>query len=76
MAHLTLTVDGLGVDPQGRHTVERALAAARGVVRAYVSASIDTVYVAYDPQVTNPVQVVASLTCAGVRVGDLRVAGG
>ncbi len=70
---LTLTVDGLAADPQGREKVERTLAAAEGIRRVYVSASIETVYVAYDPRVTGPAQVVAALARAGVRVDDLKV---
>ena len=70
---LTLTVDGLAADPQGREKVERTLAAAEGIRRVYVSACIETVYVAYDPRVTGPVQVVAALARAGVRVDDLKV---
>jgi hypothetical protein len=75
-AHLTLTVEGLSADPQGRDVVERTLAAARGIHRVYVSPSIETVYVAYDPQVTSPAQVAGALARAGARVGDLKASSG
>jgi hypothetical protein len=52
------------------------LAAARGIHRVYVSPSIETVYVAYDPQVTSPAQVAGALARAGARVGDLKASSG
>jgi copper chaperone CopZ len=75
MSHvtLTLTVEGLSADPRCCEMVERTLAAADGVRRVYVSASIETVYVAYDPRITSPGQVAAALARAGVRAKNVRV---
>ena len=72
MQHLTLTVDGLSGDPYGGRAVERALASAQGALRVYVSASIETVYVAYDPRLTTPAQLIAALTRAGLPVGEVK----
>jgi hypothetical protein len=74
MEHLTLTVDGLNADPQGGRAVERTLASEQGALRVYVSASLETVYVAYDPRRTTPAQLVAALTRAGLRVGEVKAA--
>ncbi len=51
--HTTLSLSGLACGGGGSLTVERALQAAPGVIRAYANPATEMAYVEYDPRETD-----------------------
>jgi hypothetical protein len=58
-----------GATPQ---EAERVLRDQPGVVRVYASASLETVYVAYDPARADAARLLAALARSGLRVAGRR----
>ena len=52
---------------------ERILSAQPGVQRVYVSATLETVYVAYDPEQCSPARLATALARNGFRIDAARM---
>ena len=66
---LRIPVHGLGCGGSGSREIERELAAADGVLRAYVNPATEIAYVDYDPAETNPTSLTQAIEKAGYRAG-------
>lgn len=62
---VTLPICGLGCGGEGALIVERALANVPGVVRVYVNPATEMAYVQYDPALTGPDRLSATIEAAG-----------
>lgn len=67
---VTFSIYGLACGGGGALTVERSLARVPGVVRAYGNPATEMAYVEYDPEVTDPIQLIAAVERAGFRAGE------
>lgn len=64
-----IPVYDLGCGGAGASTIERDLAAADGVLRAYVNPATEIAYVDYDPGETDPWTLARAVEHAGYRPG-------
>jgi copper chaperone CopZ len=67
---LTMAIYGLGCGGSGTLIVERALAQVPGVTWAYANPATEMVYVAYNPALTGPPQLIAAVERVGFHAGD------
>ena len=67
--NLQIPIYGLGCGGAGAQVVERELAAADGVIRAYVNPATETAYVDYDRAETDPSALAKVIERAGYRPG-------
>lgn len=67
---LRIPVYGLGCGGGGATTIERALAAIDGVLRAYVNPATEIAYVDYDPAETDKASLARAIEKAGYRAGQ------
>jgi copper chaperone CopZ len=67
---LRIPIYGFGCGGAGAATIERELAAADGVLRAYVNPATEIAYIDYDPAETDPWSLARVVEEAGYRAGD------
>jgi Cu+-exporting ATPase len=66
---LVIPVHGLGCGGAGATTIERALLATHGVLRAYVNPATESAYVDFDPAETDAWVVARAIERAGYQAG-------
>jgi copper chaperone CopZ len=66
---LRFPVYGLGCGGAGATSVERALVATHGVLRAYVNPATDTAYIGFDPSETDAAELARVVEEAGYEAG-------
>jgi Cu+-exporting ATPase len=64
---------GLGCWGSGALIVERAVAKAPGVVRAYVNPAMEMAYIEYDAATTDPQRLAEAVARAGFQAGPPRM---
>lgn len=67
---VTLAIDDLSCGGGGALTIERALAALSGVVRAYVNPATEMAYVEYDPSAIRPSDLVDAIKVVGYSASE------
>lgn len=66
---LRIPVYGLGCGGAGATSIERALAATDGVLRAYVNPATETAYIDFDPAETDASELARVIEQAGYKAG-------
>jgi Cu+-exporting ATPase len=66
---VTMPIEGLGCWGSGALIVERAVAKAPGVLRAYVNPATEMAYIEYDTAATDPQRLAAAVARAGFQAG-------
>lgn len=66
---IRIPVYDLGCGGGGATTIERQLAATKGVLRVYVNPATETAYVDYDPGETDPLTLARAVEHTGYRAG-------
>jgi hypothetical protein len=69
---LILVLDRSGPAGGAAPDAERILSAQPGVQRVYASATLETVYVAYDPEQCSPARLATALARNGIRIDATR----
>lgn len=66
---MTLSIDNLSCGGGGALTIERCLVRTTGVIYAYVNPATEMAYIEYDPERTDPQQLVKVVNQSGFRAG-------
>lgn len=67
--HLVIPVHGLGCGGAGATTIERALLATHGVLRAYLNPATESAYIEYDPAETDAWVLARAIEGVGYQAG-------